>query len=182
MKLVRIQTGGLYVSAEHALVRTVLGSCVAACVFDPEVGVGGMNHFMLPGGCDACSMPSRYGAHAMDELLSKIVALGGKRARLRAKLFGAAHVLKLDAKRIQVPYANAKFAREYLAEAHIPIVGHQLGGSRPLDVSFETHTGAARVRAFGWDSRDSRDEILRREAEFAESLRDLPPKSVVTVF
>ncbi len=179
MKLVRIQTGGLFVSAEHALVRTVLGSCVAACVFDQEAGVGGMNHFMLPGACDPCSMPSRYGTHAMDELISKILALGGKHARLRAKLFGAAHVLRLEGNRIQVPYANAKFAREYLAEVHIPVVGHQLGGSRPLDVSFETHSGAARVRAFGWDSRN---EVVRREQAYAEALRDQPPKSVVTVF
>ena len=178
MKLVRIQTGGLYVSAEHALVRTVLGSCVAACIYDPEVGVGGMNHFMLPGGSEGPGS-ARYGENAMDQLISKVLALGGKRARLRAKIFGAAHVLRLDSKQIQIPYANAKFAREYLAEARISVLAEQLGGSRPLDVSFETHTGAARVRAFGWDYRE---EVIRREKAYAASLRDMPPKSVVTMF
>lgn len=180
MKIVRIQTGGLYVSAEPCSVRTVLGSCIAACVYDPAVGVGGMNHFMLPGQCAPCSEPFRYGASAMDQLLSKILALGGKRARLQAKVFGAAHVLRLDARSLQVPYANAKFARDYLAEANIPVIAHQVGGSRPLDVSFETHTGSARVRAFGWDSRA---EVARREEAYARSLRgDGPPKSVITMF
>jgi len=32
-----------------ALISTLLGSCVAACIRDPVAGVGGMNHFLLPG-------------------------------------------------------------------------------------------------------------------------------------
>lgn len=180
MKRVRIQTGGLFVSAEPAAIHTVLGSCISACIFDPVAAVGGMNHFMLPGqDGGSFSASAKYGNYAMDFLIGRIVAIGGQRGRLRAKVFGASHVLRMEGRAIQVPDANARFVREYLALADIPIVGHQLCGHRPLDVTFHSHTGAARVRAFGWGGRD---DPYRQELAYAESLRDQPPKSVITMF
>ena len=47
---VRILPGQYYAGAGHGSISTVLGSCVATCLWDPVLRIGGMNHFMLPGG------------------------------------------------------------------------------------------------------------------------------------
>ncbi len=47
---VKVLPGEYYVSADDEAIVTVLGSCVAACIRDVRLGVGGLNHFMLPGG------------------------------------------------------------------------------------------------------------------------------------
>lgn len=178
MKRVRIQTGGLFASAEPATIHTVLGSCIAACLFDPIAGVGGMNHFMLPGNCEGCTAPGRYGTHAMELLIKNILGLGGARHRLQAKVFGAAHVLNMADNGKLVPDANARFVREFLTNANIPVAGHQLGGTRPLEVTFHTQDGAARVRAFGWGA----NEVVLRERAYADSLQQQPPRSVIRMF
>ena len=48
-KQVGIHIGDCYVSTEPAVIYTVLGSCVAVCLFDPVRRIGGMNHILLPG-------------------------------------------------------------------------------------------------------------------------------------
>src|SRR6201999_4099775 len=91
-----MRSGGFHAADEPTVIRTVLGSCVAACVFDAEAGVGGMNHFMLPDGCDEDWVPTRFGTYAMQALVANVIALGGRRERLVAKVFGGAHVLRGD--------------------------------------------------------------------------------------
>lgn len=180
MKLARIQAGGIFVADEPALVRTVLGSCVAACLFDPVAKVGGMNHFMLPDGTSDAGAPTRYGVYAMELLINGIMQKGGSRFRLKAKVFGASHVLLLNTDSLAVPARNIAFIRKFLTDERIPAVAQQLGGNRPLDVAFETHTGHARVRAFGWGT-ITRD-IVQRERRYQQELNEEPPKSVVTLF
>jgi chemotaxis protein CheD len=147
VKHVNIQMGEFFASREPAVVETLLGSCVAACLFDPVEQVGGMNHFLLPRPCQADPVLGRYGVHAMELLIESILEAGGKRSRLQAKVFGAAAVLTLDIARINVPEANQLFIREFLAAAGIPLSGERLGGVRPLRVRMFTDTGKVLVRA-----------------------------------
>ncbi len=144
---VAIQSGELHASATGAVVRTTLGSCVAACLFDPIAGVGGMNHFMLPDGDVQDGTPMRFGKHAMDALLLELVKLGATRAQLRAKVFGGAHVLPNADRASSIPGDNVAFVRESLARMGIPIVAEKVGGDSPLMVRFETKTGRAFVRS-----------------------------------
>ena len=83
-----IAVGDVFASARPACVTTLLGSCVAACLFDPESRVGGMNHFMLPDGVGGGADSARFGVHAMELLIDAILARGGDRSRLQAKIFG----------------------------------------------------------------------------------------------
>ena len=139
-----IVSGQLFASAHPTLVRTVLGSCVAACVFDPEARVGGMNHFMLAQ-LDGADRPGAFGGEgAMTELLSRVLEHGGRRERLRAKLFGGASVLDLGDG--VIPADNVRFARTFLERERIPVVAERVGGELPMQVHFETHTGRALVR------------------------------------
>jgi chemotaxis protein methyltransferase CheR len=138
----RIVVGDVFASREPTWVRTLLGSCVSACLFDPQAGVGGMNHFLLPAG-DA-EEGARFGVHAMELLINEIMKLGGQRPRLLAKVFGAAHVITRIPSR--VPEQNAQFVRSFLRAEGIPLVADRLGGTAAQEVCFETSTGRARLR------------------------------------
>lgn len=149
VKKTTIHIGGVYASREPALVSTVLGSCVSACLFDPVAKVGGMNHFMLPDGVQDGELPSRYGVHAMEMLINEIMKLGGDRRRFQAKVFGGGHVLKVQHNLLAVPERNMLFIKAFLATEKISIVAQRLGGTQPLQVHFYTHTGKAWIKALG---------------------------------
>lgn len=145
---VTIHIGGIFASREAAVVKTVLGSCIAACLRDPMAGVGGMNHFMLPappnGGADGDL--SRFGLHAMELLIGKIQKLGGERARLEAKVFGGGHVLQIAESPEGVPQQNIRFIREFLRAEGIPLLAHDLGGCSARHVLFDTASGRVRLK------------------------------------
>jgi chemotaxis receptor (MCP) glutamine deamidase CheD len=142
----RIEVGGIFASREPAIVSTLLGSCVAACLFDPVVQVGGMNHFLLPDSSDDRGFPTRYGVNAMEVLINEIMKLGGDRRRLVAKVFGAGHVLAGSGMGATVPDRNAAFVKEFLRRENIPIKAERLGGNSATVVKFHTHSGRARIR------------------------------------
>src|SRR5271156_2965222 len=133
----------MYASSEPAIVETVLGSCIAACLYDPIHQVGGMNHYLLPRRCQEDPNLARYGEYAMQMLIERIVKLGGKKSDLQARVFGAASVLKMDETRYSVPRANESFVREFLRTNSIPLVGVLVGGDQPIKVRMSTNTGKA---------------------------------------
>jgi chemotaxis receptor (MCP) glutamine deamidase CheD len=139
-----IHIGGIFASREPSVVRTVLGSCVAACLYDPQTGIGGMNHFMLPAGSNQEAEASRYGIHAMELLINKIMGLGGDRRRLRAKAFGGADLMGFGG--IKIGAKNSAFVREFLSIEGIPLTAQRLGGQQALAVHFLTETAKAMVR------------------------------------
>ena len=162
MKRVTIHIGEMFASREPVVVETVLGSCVAACVYDPVSKIGGMNHILLPRRCQEDPSLARYGEHAMPMLIERILKLGARKRHLQAKVFGAASVLRLDETRLSVPRANERFVREFLAAHAIPLRGERLGGREPLKVRMFTASGKALVRAL---PRAQLDRLLAREGE-----------------
>lgn len=162
MRRVSIHIGEMYASREATMVETVLGSCVAACLYDPVHRVGGMNHILLPRRYHGDPTLARYGEHAMPMLIQRIVRLGGEKKHLQAKVFGGASVLTLDESAINVPKANQSFVREFLIANGIPVVSERLGGRQPLTVRMFTATGKALVRAL---PRTQLDPVLTQEGE-----------------
>lgn len=81
LRVVRLPMGGVYASGTPLKITTLLGSCVAACLYDPEAKIGGMNHILLPGAMQAgdYGLATRYGVHAMELLINRIMKLGGAR-------------------------------------------------------------------------------------------------------
>ncbi|OYW58573.1 MAG: hypothetical protein B7Z10_03545 [Rhodobacterales bacterium 32-66-7] len=124
-------------------ISTILGSCVAACLWDVEARVGGMNHFLLPFGAKAGVGGSlRYGVHSMETLINGLLGKGATRRNLRAKLFGGA---TMSANLGNIGSDNAKFAQEYLANEDIICVAADLEGPYARRVLFRPTTGHARV-------------------------------------
>ena len=140
---------------ENVVFSTVLGSCVAACLFDPVARVGGMNHFLLPGETAAERGGNVvYGAYLMELLVNGVMAMGAQRARLEAKLFGGGRIV---AGLSDVGAKNAEFAERYLSYEGIRVVGRDIGGDKARRLQFTPVTGRARVRYVGEDA--ARDEV-----------------------
>lgn len=129
-----------------AVLITLLGSCVAACIRDPVAGIGGMNHFLLPGSHSqgAERAAQRYGVHAMELLVNALLSNGARRERLEAKLFGGGRMF--DSLQ-DVGRANADFAERFLHDEGIPVVGGSLRGQGGRRVQFWPSTGRALQRA-----------------------------------
>jgi chemotaxis protein methyltransferase CheR len=176
-----IVLGDVKVTRGPALLKTLLGSCVSACIFDPETGVGGMNHFSLPGVSDE-GVSARYGAHAIELLITAVMKKGGDRGRLRAKVFGGGKVLDMMSEHLNVGTKNAEFVLKYLAAEGIPVVGQSLGGTRGMIVRFRPHTGQAQVKPLA--GRELHPVVEREEQFNRDLLRrvETPPDDGITLF
>ncbi|MFM7232628.1 MAG: CheR family methyltransferase [bacterium] len=177
-----ITVGGVFASRERRIVRTLLGSCIAACLWDPVAKVGGMNHFLLPDGGASEVGSSRFGVHAMELLINEIMKCGGDRRRLEAKVFGGGHVLRVAGFDSSVPKRNAEFVRSFLAKENIRIVAERLGGHSPLEVKFDTYDGRAWVHAL--EATATQDVALAEERFVAEAKKSVaaPPSADVELF
>ncbi len=144
-KNIRINVGGYYASATPAIIQTSLGSCVAACLYDPIRRIGGMNHILLPGynALDVKDGSARYGVNAMELLINRIMSLGGNRRNLTAKVFGGANIMDTLDKKLSVGMQNSTFLFEYLLNEGIRVVRHNIGGNDTRIVKFHTDTGEA---------------------------------------
>ncbi len=132
------------VSDQPLALVTLLGSCVAACLYDAMLGVGGMNHFMLPGR-ESDTVCSRYGVHAMELLINDLLKRGARRSRLQAKVFGGGNVLS-GFYSDPIGTRNAAFVLEYLAAERIPVIAQDLGDIYPRKVCFFPQTGRTLVK------------------------------------
>jgi chemotaxis protein CheD len=113
-------------SDPHIVFTTTLGSCIAACIRDPEAGVGGMNHFLLPdtNGPDAAES-KRYGAYAMELLINALFRAGASRDRLEAKIFGGG---RLNETMTDIGEKNATFAEQFLEREGIRMANGSVRG------------------------------------------------------
>lgn len=138
-----VAQGETRVSDESDIVMTtVLGSCIAACFYDPIAQVGGINHYLLADGTstDSGSM-QRYGVYAMEVLINAMLAMGASRHRLKARIFGGA---TMRSGFRDIGGANITFARAFLRDERIPLVGEDVGGTGARRVEFRAALGLAR--------------------------------------
>ena len=120
---------------------TVLGSCIACCMYDGQIGVGGMNHFILAQAAAGGVMDIKYGSYSMEMLINNLLKAGASKSNLQAKLFGGANVIGNNA---HIGEQNALFAQDFLDREGIPLVGKSLGGNKARRIHFWPTTGAAR--------------------------------------
>ncbi|MHB8835677.1 MAG: chemotaxis protein CheD [Candidatus Methylomirabilia bacterium] len=138
--------GLLYAAATPGAVTTVLGSCVAVCLFDTMLQAGGMNHYLLPyWNGDGLASP-KYANIALPKLLEKLLALGCRQRDLRAKIFGGGAMFQNVSGLFGVGERNIQFAEQYLADAGIPVVARDVGEGYTRKLVFHVHTGGALVR------------------------------------
>jgi chemotaxis protein CheD len=139
-KRTHVVQGQFAVSADPGeVLTTILGSCVAACLRDPVAGIGGMNHFLLPGEIGRGGL--RYGVNAMELLINELLKLGARRDRLEAKIFGGARMV---AGLSDIGCQNATFAESYFRDEGVQLLGGSTGGSQARRLQFWPVSGRTR--------------------------------------
>ena len=141
---VKVLPGEYFVSNEEIVIMTVLGSCIAACLWDGKARVGGMNHFMLPDG-EGGDGSGRYGSFAMELLINEMLKLGARRETMQAKIFGGAQVMA-GFTTMNVGERNTKFVIDYLSTERIPVVSQDVLDIHPRKVCFFPTSGKALVK------------------------------------
>lgn len=181
---VKILPGEYYATLQDEVITTVLGSCVSACIHDPEVGVGGMNHFMLPEpaasggrwGDTAAGRSARYGSDAMEQLVNTVLKAGGERGRLQVKIFGGGRIL---AQMTDIGARNIDFVRRYLKDEALALIAEDVGGTWPRHVRFYPAAGRVQVRRLNGTAGTS---LADRERRYLKQLANDPIKGEVELF
>jgi chemotaxis protein methyltransferase CheR len=170
-----IIVGEVKASDEPLKVTTLVGSCIAVCLYDPKARIGGMNHFMLPCNHTADVQCATYGVHAMELLINEIMKLGGDRRRLTAKIFGGGDVLGkriTDNPGMTIGEQNIQFALGFLEKDRIPVIAKDLGGLTGRQIQFLTHTGQAFVRPVQKIEENFEQEVLHMKRRTRSSAAD----------
>ena len=136
----------IFVTSEPTMVSTVLGSCVAVCLWDSRSIIGGMNHYLLPlWNGDGLATP-KYGNIAIRQLVEKVVAKGGERKNMQAKIFGGAAMWSNTEGLFAIGLRNIELAQQQLKELQIPVVASDVGGMLSRKIFFNTGDGSVLLR------------------------------------
>jgi len=140
-KTIVICQGELAASGDpNVLFSSVLGSCIATCLWDPVVRVGGMNHFLLPGHHSQQRESNKFGVFAMEALINEMLMLGAQKSNLVARLFGGALTFHNEQR---IGAANVRFALDFLSLENIPVLAQCTGGTNARRVRFFPESGRA---------------------------------------
>lgn len=182
---VKLLPGQYFATSQDKMLVTVLGSCVAACLFDPHTGVGGMNHFMLPtvnklaGEFEQVQgMAAKYGVHAMEILINELVKLGAKKERLNAKVFGGGKVVPTFVQN-DVGKFNAEFVMQFLEIEGIPIVASDLCDIYARKVYFFPSNGNVLMKRI-YELNNA--TIIERESQHRWELSNQAPSGSIDLF
>lgn len=178
----KLLPGDYYVTCEDEVIDTVLGSCVSACIRNPRLGIGGMNHFMLPRPSgrsgdtweNIAGRATRYGSASMEQLINRILKAGGTRADLEVKIFGGGRVLSNLS---DIGNHNVTFVREYLKQEGLRVTSEDVGDNYPRHVQYFPLTGRVRVRHL-----TARADVASRERQFLHKIEKNPIAGEIDLF
>ncbi len=148
---VKVLPGEYFVADEDLPIMTTLGSCIAACLWDRQARVGGMNHFMLPEGSGDSG---RYGAFAMELLINEMMKRGASRSTMEAKIFGGGRVIA-GMSTMNIGERNTSFVLDYLKAERIPVLARDVLDIYPRKVCFLPASGTAMVKRLGSSRQDA---------------------------
>lgn len=178
----KLLPGDYYVTCEEEILDTVLGSCVSACIRNPRLGIGGMNHFMLPRPSgqqgdtwdSVAGRATRYGSASMETLINRILSAGGTRSELEVKIFGGGRVLSTLS---DIGNHNVTFVRDYLKQEGLRIASEDVGANYPRHIQYFPMSGRVRVRNL-----TARADIVTQEQQFLKHIEKAPVAGAIDLF
>ena len=185
MDMVKILPGEYYVTRSNEIIATVLGSCISVCICDKKMGIGGMNHFMLPENKNSeddswkynhVDKAARYGADAMEHLVNDILKNGGRKRHFEVKITGGGRIL---AKLNDIGQKNINFILDYLTTEGFEIASQDIGSVYPRKVRYFPRTGKLQVMKLRSLHNDT---IVRREDDYQKKLKVVPDSGDVELF
>ncbi|VAX15701.1 Chemotaxis protein CheD [hydrothermal vent metagenome] len=144
-KRVFILPGEIAISKQPTIIATLLGSCVAVCLYNKKLRFGGMNHFMLPDGSGG-ALPGKYGNYATNKLIATMLKADGMKSSIEAKVFGGSAVVGHLSAGMNIGKRNIETAMSILNSHAIKIVDKQTGGNTGMKIFFDNHTGEVEKR------------------------------------
>jgi chemotaxis protein CheD len=138
-----LKPGFIYVSTKPTMISTVVGSCIAVCVFDRKQKIGGMNHFQFPIIRNSKQSTARYGNVAVSALINLMINEGSKSEHLEAQILGGAYNPEVSGK--DIGRKNIQTAKKVLKEKKIHIVSEDVGGEKGRKIIFNTNTNEVAV-------------------------------------
>lgn len=176
--VVKIFSGDWYVTGADEMLATILGSCISACIRDPQAGVGGMNHFLLPGDENTLGNndAARYGVFAMESLINGILKAGGRKDRLEIKVFGGGNVINNSAR---IGSKNAVFIRQFLQKEGFTIASEDLEGDYPRRIHYYPVTGKVMMRKL---KRREDLVVVEEEARYKRAIAAKPIEGNIELF
>ncbi|MBR4824219.1 MAG: chemotaxis protein CheD [Spirochaetaceae bacterium] len=174
-QIITILPGEFYSTDKPVLISTVLGSCISIALYDPDLKLGGLNHFMLPttNRTQEISIEEqgRYGDFAMELLLNDMFKKGAKKENLKAKVFGGGNVLDDGGfHKNRTGLNNISFALEYLQTENIPIIANDTGGIFPRKIFYDPQTSKIYLKRIQRSDLTLK-EINTREAAYKEEMQ-----------
>ncbi|WP_394201315.1 chemoreceptor glutamine deamidase CheD [Shewanella waksmanii] len=166
--LIRVVAGDLYSTKHHEFISTGLGSCIAACIWDPVQAIGGMNHFLLPTSQTSheealLSVPGRYGDNAMELLVHELLELGAQRTNLKVKIFGGA-VIKNSHNNIGEQ--NSRFVLDYCARQGLEVLAKDIGAASSRRIIFSPQTGQVWMKRIAIQSPSQYPAVFKHDSIF----------------
>mgnify|MGYP000090582147 CR=1 FL=1 len=130
-----------------------LGSCVGICIRDPVLKIGGMAHAMLPDSrqIEHNSNRAKFVNTGVEDLVKKLVAMGGRQARFEAKIAGGAQMFAFQNKSdmTRVGERNVEASKKKLKELGIPLKAQDTGLNYGRTIIFYPETGDLVIRSAG---------------------------------
>ena len=136
----------LFASREPYVVNTILGSCVAVCIYDPVLKYGGINHYMLPLWNGQGLASPKFGNIAINKLLEKMQSFGSLQKNMVAKVFGGGNVIEAHGVQFMIGERNINLAMDMLNDLQIRIISQSVGGNQGRKIQFNTFTGEVRQK------------------------------------
>ena len=173
-----INPGGWTVETENSI-STLLGSCVAVCLYDPKLHLAGMNHFLLPSRASRANDDTDVilnGDYSMEVLVNSMMGKGARKDRMVAKAFGGGNIV--SSIQMAIGARNAEFAQEWLEREGIPLVASDFGGAWSRKVIFTPTNGDAFCRRMPINQEIVRT-VVRAEQDYEQSL--IKPKAAANI-
>lgn len=173
--IITIHPGEYYSCKDDVYIATVLGSCISVALFDTEIHLGGINHFMLPSSSRTEVLSEedegRFGDYAIELLINDLMKKGAKRKNLRAKIFGGSNVLEgSEVHTNRTGINNINFAINFLELEKISILINDTGGIFPRKIYFHPITTKVFLKRIQ-PSGITVGEIKKREEAYQNSLK-----------
>lgn len=173
-EVVTIHPGEYFATSEDTIIATVLGSCIAVALYDPQACKGGLNHFMLPGEIGRQGLigdaNAKYGMYAIELLINELMKLGVHKRDLKAKVFGGGAVLRFpDGRATGIPQSNIDFTFEYLQKEGIPVMASDVGGREPRKIFLYPRTGKVLLKRI---APSQADLVEKEETRYLHSVRE----------
>jgi chemotaxis protein CheD len=151
---INVGLGELIITKDTSIILSCsgLGSCIALCIYDPSLKLGGLAHMLLPS-CrsknDNGSVPSKYIDTGAPLLISRMMNQGSLKESLIVKIAGGAKMLSIpgDHDHLDIGQKNIAEIRATLSRENVPICGADTGGGFGRTIHFFLDTGKVVVKA-----------------------------------